>query len=285
MEENEFFYGDSGDNFIRLIVGLLRRAHMKRSLIEKILDKEGMEIYSRAFTHKTINEKDNYEFLEILGDATVNKSVIWYLSRRFPNLNCPDGVKVIARLKINLVSKKTFADFGMGLNFWNFVSCDRETKETKMRKTLEDVFEAFFGATELLIDQKIKQGSGYLICYNLIESLYNELDISLKYEDLYDAKTRLKELFDYFSKVGTERPIGKLIYENERVQVDEQHRIQKVWISREIQGPRGRQKQLMGEGNAALLPDAQQKAADVAIKFLNRQGYIKPVPEFYMTFC
>ena len=115
--------------------------------------------------------------------------------------------------------------------------------------------------------------------------MYNELDISLKYEDLYDAKTRLKELFDYFSKVGTERPIGKLIYENERVQVDEQHRIQKVWISREIQGPHGRQKQLMGEGNAALLPDAQQKAADVAIKFLNRHGYIKPVPEFYRTFC
>ena len=285
MEEpNEIYYGDRGENFVRLLVGLLKRAKLKSKLIEKLLDEEGMEVYSRAFTHKTVNEEDNYEFLELLGDSTVNKAVVWYLSRRFPNLNCPDGVKVIARLKINLVSKKTFADFGLHLNFWNFVTCDRDTRETKMRKTLEDVFEAFFGATELLLDRKVKLGAGYIICYNLIESLFNELPISLKYEDLFDAITRLKELFDYFSKpiIPIQEQIGKLIYENERIQYDEQHKIQEVKIFRApIRGPR----YLIGMARAPLLPDAKQKAAEIAITTLNRERFIKPIPEAYAKLC
>ena len=63
MEEpNEIYYGDRGENFVRLLVGLFKRAKLKSRLIEELLDEEGMKVYSRAFTHKTVNEEDNYEF-------------------------------------------------------------------------------------------------------------------------------------------------------------------------------------------------------------------------------
>ena len=45
---------------------------------------------------------ENYEPIEILGDSIVNCCIVWYLSRRFPQLNCQDGVKIIARLKIDM---------------------------------------------------------------------------------------------------------------------------------------------------------------------------------------
>ena len=35
-------------------------------------------------------------------------------------------------------------------------------------------------------------------CVNkILEEIFNDIPISLKYEDLYDSITRLKEIFDY----------------------------------------------------------------------------------------
>ena len=272
----EIYSGERGINFEDMIRGILKKGKLKEEYINRIIT-NGKELYSQAFTHPTANPNNNYEPLELLGDSIVNCCIVWYLSRRFPQLNCQDGVKIIARLKINLVSKKIFADFGDQLNFWKYVSADTETRDTKMKKTLEDVFEAFFGATQKLIDSEIRMGVGYSICYNIITNLFDTLHISLKYVDLYDAKTRLKEVFDFFKET-----IGQIKYENERVE-----RIQFVKVFRLYTDSRGKkQKILLGEGSAALKPDAQQKAATRALEYLNREGrFIKEVPEIYKKLC
>jgi len=272
----EIYSGYRGINFENMLRNILKKGKLKEEYIDRII-KNGMPLYSQAFTHPTADENDNYEPLEFLGDSIVNCVIVWYLSRRFPQLNCQDGVKILARLKINLVSKKIFADFGSQLDFWKYVSADKETRDTKMKKTLEDVFEAFFGATQKLIDSEIRMGVGYSVCYNIIKNLFGPMHISLKYEDLYDAKTRLKEVFDYFKDT-----IGQLKYENERID-----RIQYVKVYRLFTDIRGKkQKLLIGEGSAALKPDAQQKAASRSLEYLNSEGkFIKEVPEIYKKLC
>lgn len=286
-KEVVIFNAPRDKTFVDMLTRVLKRAKIKDEYISKILDKGGFDLYSQAFTHPTANENVNYETLEILGDSIVNCCIVWYLSRRFPQLNCPQGVKIIARLKINLVSKKMFAEFGKNLGLWDFVSADDETRSLRMKKTLEDVFEAFFGATQKLVDENIRMGVGYSICYDLIKSLFDEIDISLKYEDLYDAKTRLKETFDQYGKnivdeesgKVTRYGIGQMKWENERID-----KIQYVQVYR-IQQNNPKKKILIGKGSAALKPDAQQKAAEVALKTLARQGYVKDVDEFYKTLC
>ncbi len=286
-KEVVIFNAPRDKTFVDMLTRVLKRAKIKDEYISKILDKGGFNLYSQAFTHPTANENVNYETLEILGDSIVNCCIVWYLSRRFPQLNCPQGVKIIARLKINLVSKKMFAEFGMNLGLWDFVSADDETRSLRMKKTLEDVFEAFFGATQKLVDENIRMGVGYSICYDLIKSLFDEIDISLKYEDLYDAKTRLKETFDQYGKNIVDEESGKIMrygigqmkWENERID-----KIQYVQVYR-IQQNNPKKKILIGKGSAALKPDAQQKAAEVALKTLARQGYVKDVDEFYKTLC
>lgn len=272
----EIYSGDRGINFENMLRNILKKGKLKKEYIDRII-KNGMPLYSQAFTHPTADENNNYEPLEFLGDSIVNCVIVWYLSRRFPQLNCQDGVKILARLKINLVSKKVFANFGSELDFWKYVSADKETRDTKMKKTLEDVFEAFFGATQKLIDSEIRMGVGYSICYNIIQNLFENMQISLKYEDLYDPKTRLKEVFDFFKD-----KIGQVKYENERVE-----RIQYVKVYRLYTDERGKkQKILLGQGSAALKPDAVQKAASRAIEYLNREGkFIKEVPEIYKKLC
>ena len=52
-----------------------------------------------------------------------------------------------------------------------------------------------------LLDKKIGLSVGYSVCYNIVKELFDQVKISLKYEDLYDAITRLKETQDYWNSM------------------------------------------------------------------------------------
>ena len=58
-EEIEIINGPRDDTFKNLIVSLLRRGKLAPKYIDKILDKDGMDLYSKAFTHPTADELNN----------------------------------------------------------------------------------------------------------------------------------------------------------------------------------------------------------------------------------
>lgn len=261
--------GHRDERFWTMIQTTLQRSGLKQRYIDKILqDPHARRLYSQVFTHCSADPLHNYEYYEILGDATLNKCVVWYISKRFPQLACPDGVKIIARLKINLISKKTFAEFASRLDWWEFVTADEETKQTKKKKLLEDIFEAFFGVTEMLVDSIVYPGSGYAICYRVVASLFNEINISLSYESLYDPITRLKEVFDYF------KDIGQFKFESEK-----RDGLQYVSLYQILRN----QKIPIGFGVASLLDDAKQKACQRGLENLRSRHIQKPIPEYYRT--
>jgi dsRNA-specific ribonuclease len=259
----EIYIGIRGDKFKYFIKQVLSLANINEHFFNVLIDEEGLKMYDRVFTHSSVDSCNNYEYLEFLGDTTLNKSIAWYLSRRFDRFACSDGVQALTRLKINLISKRSFAGFAKRLSFWEFVSASTETRSNQMDKTLEDVFEAFFGATEVLIDSRIRQGAGYSVCYAIISNILDTMDISLRYEDLFDSKTRLKEVFDFF---GASK-IGVLVYDTEKVD-----RIHKVKAIRRFQGV----DTVLGEGSSSLKVDAQQKAANLSFAKLDRMGFTKP---------
>jgi dsRNA-specific ribonuclease len=262
-------YGSREQDFFDMIEKTLRMSNLKPEYVEKIINNPyAKKLYTQVFTHNSADPDKNYEWLEILGDSTLNKCVVWYISKRFPQLNCTEGVKIIARLKINLISKKTFADFAMKLEWWDYVTAEQEIKQTKKKKLLEDVFEAFFGATELLIDSIIYPGSGYAICYRIVCSLFKDMDISLSYESLYDPITRLKEIFDYFKNIGT------FSFESDR-----KEGLQHVSLFQNL----NKQKTLIGFGIASLLDDAKQKACLRGLQNLKSRGIEKPISEYYKS--
>lgn len=264
------YKGIRGELFTEFLYEILTLTNLKDEYLAVLLDKSALELYDKVFTHKTADQNNNYEFLEFVGDTTLNKAIAWYLARRFPQLNCASGVKVLTRMKINLISKRSFASFAKKLCFWSFISADSETRETRMEKTLEDVFEAFFGATELLIDDRIRLGAGYHVCYNIISSLLDDTEISLDYELLFDAKTRLKEIFDFF-----QADIGTLKYQTQKV--DRLHHVSVYRIF-------GKQKICIGTGKAPLKSDAQQVAAEAGIRTLRKQKFVKPISNDYFKF-
>ena len=192
--------------FKQFVGNILEKGRLKPEDISWIVDTH-IDLYEKAFTSAGYNPSVNYEDLEQKGDAAANAFLVWYFYKRFPQLNCPAGVPVIARLKIVYSSKTTFFTIAKKLGFWNWINATQSEKDNKEKSLLEDVFEAFFGATQEILDKRYEMGFGFIIVCRILTALFDDVNISLEYEDLYDSKTRLKEYFD------TNKSLGKLTTE------------------------------------------------------------------------
>lgn len=271
MEQNQqpvvIYNGIRGESFKNLLVTILKRGKVNDSIIDKILDEEGLKLCEIAFTHPSVDNDINYEYLEFLGDGVINTAIVWYISKRFPQLKGSKGVKILARLKINLISKKSFSKCAQNLNLWDYISCSETIRNTCKKKVMEDVFEALFGAITYLMDTKIFQSSGYAVVYAIVSNLFDEMNISLKYEDLFDARTRIKELFDFY------KDIGELKYETRK---DNAVFFTEAYLIK----PDGT-KIFLGNGNANTKGDSIHNASHYAINTLKTMGYDKKINEDY----
>jgi len=301
------YNGTRGAPFKTLISGLMERGNLKDKYIDVLTNDDNMKKFSKAFTAASANSKENYEIYEQLGDVSANKFIVWYAYQRFPQLQCPLGVKVVARLRINYGAKNSFAAIADKLGFWPFISAAEDgTDRSKFYRArhkkdlLEDVFEAFVGCTEQILDQEYRPGVGYGVVYDILMSIFDKIDISLKFEDLYDAKTRMKEIFDAFGdSLGSYKFIDTREYSTDSEGTPFSTAIASLYQVPpggnrhpiKVSGPDGSESRpnrgwkLIGSASAPTLKPAQQRAAEQGILTLNRLGYVKEVPMEYRLFC
>lgn len=295
MDDARIYRGIRGDEFKQFISGLLARGKITPKYMDILTNDNSMKEYDKVFTAKEVDSNDNYEIYEKLGDPTANKFIVWYMYRRFPQLDCAEGVSVIARLLINYGAKASFARLGDDLGFWPFITQTIEKREVSKKTLVEDCFEAFIGCTEYLLDKNTRMGVGYAVVYDILASIFDKEDISLKYEDLYDPITRLKEVFDFFNKKGSTNKLGAytiITTKNPTNQINSST----VYLARGKReavpdnGPNDTllpksSWEVLGRGMAASKSDSQQKAAEQAIRNLRSMGFSKEEPEKYRLFC
>lgn len=274
--ENYSIEGMRGKDFKLFIQSLLELSCLESKYIERLLEPEKLKFYEKAFTHSSCGP-DNYEFYELLGDATCNKIIVWYLKDRFPFLNRAEDVKVLSRLKIMLVSGKNFSKIAQRFDFERYISYDLETKVKHHKSVLEDCFEAFFGVTELVVNQEFHQ-LGYLVCFSIMKHMLDEINISLCYTDLYDPITRLKETFDYYnstSNVGTCSLIwGQLKFEAKKNMEDG---FQYVKLLQKT----SHREELLLSGYGSYLDEVKQKLCEQYLEILQKRGFQKPISNYY----
>lgn len=158
-----------------------------------------LQLYQRAFTHKSYIEKEecvkivensigalplqkkSYERLEFLGDSVLGLIVVNYLYRRFFDQN--EGT--MTKYKAKLVSKHALAEFSRILGFSKYFVISKQIELTNGRENvniLEDTFEAFLGALFLDFNKQFKQKkskkTGFQVCEEfLMYILENEVDM------------------------------------------------------------------------------------------------------------
>ena len=291
--EGDIYYGPRDESFRSLLVGLLKRGKLSDTDIANLLTEENLSEYSKVFTSKHADPENNYEIYEQLGDVSANKFLVWYMYKRFPFLNCTEGIKIVARLKIKYTAKQTFFNIAYhDLGFWKFITAHESEREHRQKALLEDALEAFVGCTEHILDVKYRNGVGYAIVYDILSTMFDSIPVSLNYEELVDAKTRLKELVDHCHE-----RIGEIKYVEERSEKfitskvfrDYDFPTVPVWnekLQRMVSQKTGpaRRSEVIGYGSASIKPDAQQKAAEFALRKLAEMGCIKEVPEIYRKF-
>jgi dsRNA-specific ribonuclease len=278
---NEITQGVRGHEFKKFISSLLAKGNMTRKYINELLDEKAMDLYSIAFTNPTADSVNNYEFLEKIGDTTCNKAIIWYIYRKFPKLKLkPQGLMIFTKICHILQSNKTFSKIALDLGFQKFITHGMmRTKDglyedimiVKRNSVLEDCFEAFFGATEFLIDSISREGVGYAICNEIFKSMISNIELpSIQYENLVDAVTRLKELFDFTfpgkGKLGTYEFVSVESSGDETFKVKN---VNVVWKS--LSGV----VKVIATGSGSLKDKAKIVAAENALEYFRQIGYVK----------
>jgi dsRNA-specific ribonuclease len=254
-------------SFYQCIRDVLKRGKLTEKYIDKIMDEEGKKEYNKVFTHESVDPVNNYEYHETLGDVTINKSIVWYYNSKYPKLRCTEGRTVMTKIKAAVGSKSYLYKFAESLGFWKYVTITEEQKQRSMKSTLEDILEAFIGCTEFLINEKIYPTSGYSICFNIISSILSENEISLKYTDLVDAITRLKEIGD------KNKQISKIQYDTSQDKTQEGFAIFTSTVIITIDGKQHR----LGTGIGAKQALAKTIAAENSIPMLKQKFGIEPV--------
>jgi dsRNA-specific ribonuclease len=269
------------DKVDELLDGQIALPPAHPQLAADVLNSRGIVYFSSAFTHSSADPDNNYEFYETIGDATLKKAIKWYISYRFPQINCPDGSDILTRMAIKLEQKKSFADIADRLGFLRFISRNMPDNMWNVKaidSLLEDVFEAFFGVTELLLDQKYGIGVGYAVCYHIIANQLDKIDLPIDYEYLVDAKTRMKEMEDYYNKNHDMYFLKRYVSPDENTG----YNVYRYELKTRI--PQGRQYketlQVIG------VPQTDElEAAESSYQWLKVNGLVKEIPKEYIKFA
>lgn len=171
-------------------------------------DVNNINIYRRAFVHKSYCTRKNENFLngnvncppnclplqeesnerlEFLGDAILNMVVGLYLFERYPTMN--EGFLTTTRTK--LVNGEMLASLSKQIRLNEFVllSTQIESNQGRLNKNiLEDTFEAFIGA--IFLDWEEKNNTGFVHCKDWI---INVLEEHVDFTDLMTQQKNVKD--------------------------------------------------------------------------------------------
>lgn len=204
-------------SFKELVKRLLKRAKLTDDIINNILnDVKYMNMFKQSFVHKTYdrNAKENYEKVETIGDLVLNMAIVNYIINKYPHIQ---SAHWLSNMKHRLISGKSFSSLAETEGFYPHIKMGREERrilEEKIkdherlnrdvkdikeyRSLLEDVFEAFSGTLQLVINDmsNMVAGPGYAVCYEFISSFLDQIEIPTTVEEVFDPISRVKEVYD-----------------------------------------------------------------------------------------
>jgi len=254
------------------ILNVFKEVNIKDNYKQVLVTDYALSIFQTAFISKTVLPQQNYEVLEFLGDSASNHAVVAYFYNSYPQLRCfsGSGVATLSRLKIKHTSSESFAKFATQYGFLPYIKATREELEDpeKTQHLLEDVFEAFIGAIyDILMKHFGLHGVCNQIIYDFIAHIFNQQQISFDLDELYDAKTRLKELFDNRSDIFY-KTYGKPIYDH-KIEYSAPGVVDSIYTLLHFQNTKDIY--FIGLGTSQATRD--KSAAQQAIDWLKSQGY------------
>lgn len=218
------------------IVDILHLCEIDDEFIDLHLSDDALQEFLKSYTHKTFDPINNYEEREFLGDPSVNECIVYYIRKRWPFIKSPKWLtrikhnlvsgKMLARigLKIGIykyirtgpilpMKKNAKQSFNKqdALNILlkggsdmskissaTFEEIWDEPEVFSYLSIIEDVIESLCATIILFIEDTAKQYHGTAVeaIHRFLPTLLDREEISIKYEDVFDPISRLKELYE-----------------------------------------------------------------------------------------
>lgn len=194
-----------------LIPFLTQYGHVEIDTVNQVLEKYKND-WIKTFTHWSSNQQDHYDIFEKFGDINLEKSLVFYLYRRFAS-NLEDntsGVKVyesIGTLKSTRGLSKMFDILDNTFSLSKVIQYSKDLQYKKQGKIMivsfdnhmkEDIVEALLGCIEYVFDSFISKGAGYVVVYNCVSRLFDTLPLTLNVEENKQPIAKCKEIIDSF---------------------------------------------------------------------------------------
>jgi hypothetical protein len=173
---------------IRARVHELLAPIMDPDQLEIMTSDQALQTWEKAFTNETFNPVDNYEELEILGDAVLKLTFVQYLLRRFPGITKNKISALLDRYMSKLFQQELAQNLGFG-------SLIRVSNVKTTKHIMEDTFESFFGALFDIANTLIADGLGYIFSYGLLAVIFEPVQFNMAYA-YGRSKTQIKEFFE-----------------------------------------------------------------------------------------
>lgn len=161
--------------------------------IERVLDASSLRIFKSAFTHRSYDPVNNFEILEFIGDARLSYVLTRYIRNRFPDVVSEEW---LTRLKHTLVSMKYFSDLTDRLGLHDLLITSVTVPQELSDATKDDLFESVFGAIAKVADDILGKGIGNHIAYNIIKTIFDDIPIRLRWDEIVDPTSRIKMVYD-----------------------------------------------------------------------------------------
>lgn len=186
------------------------RGMVSDATLRKIITPETLIRFQIAFTHWSADQENNYEMYEHLGDPIVNAFLSNYIHKRFPEIkNVGYHSKLWAKLKgskdLGQISQKHFGpskgepSYVRYSDAWiEYIKKENPHLETneKYIGLYEDAIESFCGCSmEVMEGVGISYGAAITVIFDILRTFFDAEEISIRFEDVVDPVTRVKELF------------------------------------------------------------------------------------------
>ena len=203
------------EDFQAMVDDMLYRSGIQEEKIRNVIrlpnsQNKRMEVYqefAKCFVPQSIDQKNNYELYEFMGDSAVNKATISYLFRKlYPRLTRKGSLGAVGymdKIKSVYVSTPFLKSMCEHLGFDEYLhriiydpAFSFQLSKMTEDKEKENVVEAFFGCMEVQLDQYVGMYSGYGFVSNLIIDILENINIDYNPASLWSNVVLLKETND-----------------------------------------------------------------------------------------
>ena len=228
---------------------------------------EAFDIENNEYKHIMRLQDDSNEVIEWLGDGIIQSVVAIYLYQRYKTQR--EGF--LTKIRSKLVKTETLSKLALYLNFDKYLIVSKHIEiicnGRKNSRILEDSFEAFVGALYNDFSSSLGHAESYNLCSKFIINLIEKnIDIT---ELIINDDNYKDQLMRYYQKTYN----GKFpVYEQKTLitSINDNGIVNKKFhmFVRDIDN------NIIGEGIARSKKEAEQKAANAALKFFGiSNGY------------